>query len=424
MVIGIKLCNINYKQMKHSPFSALKFRDFRLLWLGLLISRIGSEMQVVAVAWHIYLLTHSPFSLGLIGLARFLPVIFFALIGGIAADTINRKKVMLIAQIFMTIFSVILAATTYTGNISPILIYLLIGLGSAASALDTPARQSIVPLLVPKKYFLNAVSLNTTMWHTAVVLGPSIAGFIIAFSGVGSVYTINALSFLGVIAALTMIKTPTPSSILRHTPGVSLENIKEGIHFVFKNPIISSTMLLDFFATFFASATVLLPIFAKDIFAVGPTGIGFLYAAPSIGAIVASIIISSHSHIHSQGRLLFISVFIYGTATALFGLSRSLYLSLLFLTIAGAGDIVSTIIRNTIRQLITPDHLRGRMVATNMIFFMGGPQLGEFEAGILAHMFGAPTSVVIGGIGTMTATLIMAIFVPKLRKYQGDEVVI
>lgn len=421
--------------MKHHPFSALKFRDFRLLWLGLLISRIGSEMQVVAVAWHIYLLTGSPLSLGLIGLARFLPVIFFAVIGGIAADMVNRKKVMLVAQIFMTIFAAILAVTTYMGHINPLLIYLLIGLGSAASALDTPARQSIVPTLVPKKYFMNAISLNTTMWHTAIVAGPSIAGFIIGFWGVGSVYAINTLSFLAVITALLMMKTPTPASMRisnlstpeespRATPGVFFRHIKEGIHFVFRNPIIYSTMLLDFFATFFASATVLLPIFAKDIFSAGPTGVGFLYAAPSIGAIVASMIVSSLGHMKNQGKILLVSVFLYGVATVLFGLSKSFYLSLLFLTATGAGDIVSTIIRNTIRQLITPDHLRGRMTSINMVFFMGGPQLGELEAGVLAHMLGAPASVVIGGIGTMVATLIMAIFVPKLRKYQGDEVVI
>lgn len=404
------------------PFIALKYRDFRLLWLGLLISRVGSEMQVMAVNWHIYLLTGSALSLGLIGLSRFLPIVFFSLAGGMAADIIERRKLMLAAQISMTISALMLAAVTFSGHINPLIIYLLIGVNSAASAFETPARQSLVPHLVPKKHFINAVSLNTTMWHTAIVLGPSLAGFAIAFLGVGSVYIINAASFLAVIFAL--IAMTTKESKKPRNTSFNLSYLVEGISFVRKSPIIYSTMLLDFFATFFSSATVLLPIFAKDILAVGPAGLGLLYAAPSVGAVTASIIVSSLGHIRNQGKVLLAAVFVYGLATILFGLSRSFYLSLVLLTLTGIGDIVSTIIRNTVRQLATPDYLRGRMVSVNMIFFMGGPQLGETEAGILAAVLGTPASVAIGGIGTIVATLFLAILVPKLRNYQGDEVMV
>lgn len=403
--------------MKHSPFGVLKFRDFRLLWLGLLISRIGSEMQVVAINWQMYLLTGSALSLGFIGLARFLPVLFLSLLGGMAADLFNRRKVMIAAQIVMTLSTLSLAYITLTHQANPILIYLILAINSTAAAFDTPARQSIVPSLVPPQYFMRAVSLNTIMWQTAIVLGPSICGFIIGFWGVGSIYIINTVSFLAVILALILMHTPK-HQIVSNT-SFSLKSVKEGMAFVVKTPVIYSTMLLDFFATFFSSATILLPIFAKDILSVGPQGLGLLYAAPSLGAVLSGLVISSLGKLKNQGKILLLAVTFYGFATLLFGLSKSFYLSLIFLFFSGMGDVISTIIRNTIRQLNTPDHLRGRMVSINMIFFMGGPQLGEAEAGILAAAMGTPASVVIGGLGTVIAAGLIGILIPKLRQYQG-----
>ncbi|MCL5797839.1 MAG: MFS transporter [Patescibacteria group bacterium] len=406
---------------RYHPFLALQFRDFRLLWLGMLISRIGSEMQVVALNWQIYLITGSALSLGLIGLSRFLPIIFFSLAGGMIADIADRKKLMIAAQTISMATAFIFAITTFTHNISPLLIYILLAINSIATSFETPARQSLVPALVPEKYFINAVSLNTIMWQSAMVIGPTIAGFIIALHGVDAVYTLNALSFLAVIFSLFAIrppKSPRPIKV-----DFNLDTVRDGIRFVINTPIIYSTMLLDFFATFFASATVLLPIFAKDILKVGPQGMGILYAAASIGAVSAGLFVSSLGHIKHQGKILLTAVSIYGLATIFFGLSKSFYLSILFLFLTGAGDVISTIIRNTIRQLATPDHIRGRMVSINMIFFMGGPQLGETEAGITAAMLGAPFSVVLGGVGTLAAVGLLALLIPKLRNYQGDELI-
>ncbi len=408
--------------MKYSPFAALQFRDFRLLWLGLLISRIGSEMQIVAVNWQIYLLTGSALSLGFIGLARFLPVIFFSLPGGIVADIIDRRKLMLFSQLIMIAVSVMFALTTFAHQINPIIIYLLIALNSVASAFDTPARQAIVPLLVPREQFMNAVSLNTILWQTAIVIGPSIAGFIIAFFDVGTVYVINTFTFLAVIIALIFM-SPLKQTLVE-VASFNLKSLLAGLSFVRKTPIIYSTMLLDFFATFFSSATVLLPIFAKDILLVGPKGLGILYAAPALGAVIAGFIVSTLGHLKNQGKILLGAVILYGIATIFFGISRSFYLSLFFLFLTGVGDVVSTIIRNTIRQLTTPDYLRGRMVSVNMLFFMGGPQLGEAEAGIAAAAIGTPLSVVAGGIGTIVAASLLAWFIPKLRNYKGDELVV
>lgn len=407
---------------KLSPFSALKFRDFRLLWISFLISRIGSEMQVVAINWHMYSLTGSPLSLGLIGLARFIPVLIFSIFAGITADILDRKKLMIAAQIMMIFSSVTLAVATFGHFISPMLIYATIAFSSVASAFDTPARHAIVPHLVPKKYFMNAVSLNTILWQSAILIGPSIGGFTIAMLGEGYIYAFNAITFIAVILALLLI-SPIVKTVEKNT-SFNVASIRTGFTFVVRHPIILSTMLLDFFATFFSSATVLLPIFAKDILMVGPQGLGILYAAPSIGAVTAGLITSSFGHFKRQGKILLSAVFLYGLATLLFGLTRSFYPALLFLALTGIGDIVSTIIRNTIRQLSTPDYLRGRMVAVNMIFFQGGPQLGEAEAGILAALWGTPASVVIGGAGTMLATILIAVLVPKLRKYQGNELAV
>lgn len=404
-----------------NPFSALKFHDFRIFWLGLLISRIGSEMQVVAVNWHVYLETNSALSLGLIGLSRFIPIILFSLLAGIVCDIYNRRRIMGIAQIVMMIISIIFALTTILGVINPTLIYILIAIQSAASIFDTPARQAITPSLVPKKYFMNAVGLNTIMWQSAIIIGPAIAGFIIAFFGVTAVYLFNTISFFAVFFALYFMKE---NKKLNKPANFDLNSLKEGLQFVRKTPIIYSTMLLDFFATFFSSGTVLLPIFAKEILTVGPVGMGLLYASSSMGAVFAGLFVSSLGHLKNQGKILIVSVCIYGLATILFGISRYFYLSLIFLFITGVGDVISTIIRNTIRQLSTPDYLRGRMTSINMIFFMGGPQLGEAEAGIAAAMFGAPASVVLGGVGTIITTILLAYFIPVLRKYKGDEVIV
>lgn len=405
-----------------SPFAALSFRDFRLLWIGLLVSRIGSEMQIVAVNWQIYFLTGSALALGIIGLVRFLPLIVLALPGGIASDKFDRRIIMLLAQITATVSTTLLAISTHFGVVNPYLIYLVLAINSACAAIDTPSRQSLVPSLVPKKYLINAIGLNTIMWQSAIVIGPAIGGFIIAGLGIGSVYILNAFSFLAVIIALLLMKKR--KQIVSKDTSFNLDTLKVGFKFVLKTPMIYSTMFLDFFATFFSSATVLLPIFAKDILMVGPQGLGILYAAPSVGAVLAGLLTSSLGHFKNQGKILLGAVFLYGLATVSFGLSRSFLLSLFFLSLTGIGDVISTIIRNTVRQLVTPDHLRGRMVSINMIFFMGGPQLGEAEAGLLAAAAGAPASVIIGGLGTIAATLVIAFLVPKLRRYQGNEVVI
>lgn len=405
----------------NSPFSALQFRNFRLLWIGLLISAIGSQMQIVAIHWHIYELTHSPISLGIIGLARFLPLMIFSPISGSIADMHNRKRIMFISQSLMAFFSFLLAFFTYTHITTPFIIYVILIALASTACFDMPARQSLTPHLVPKKHLMNAVGLNTLLWQTSIVLGPSISGFVIAATGIWSVYFINAISFIAVIISL-LLMSPIHHKTHEASSPFNLSFMKEGLLFVKNSPMIFSTMILDFFATLFASSNTLMPIFAKDIFQVGPKGLGFLYAAPAMGGILAGLLMTTFGkHIKKQGKILIYGIILYGGGTILFGLSKSFMLSLLFLGIAGAGDMISTILRNTIRQLITPDRLRGRMVAINMLFHSGGPQLGEVEAGIVASLVGAPLSVVFGGIGTLASVFAITKFTPQLKTYESDQ---
>jgi MFS family permease len=276
---------------------------------------------------------------------------------------------------------------------------------------------------VPREHLPNAISLNTIMFQTASVVGPSLGGLLIAAAGVGWVYVANAISFGFVIVALLMMRDVPDREPA--APGarddVSWHAALEGLRFVFSSPLIRSTMLLDFFATFFSSATALLPIYAQDILRVGARGYGWLYAAPAAGAIVTSaVMVRAVDAIHWRGRWLGGAVMMYGLATVAFGSSRLFWLSFVALALTGATDTVSMVFRNVIRQMETPDHLRGRMMGVNMVFFMGGPQLGELEAGLVANWLGAVISVVSGGAGCMIATAWILATTPSLLAYRRD----
>ena len=405
---------------KMSAVASLKFFNFRMVWIGLFVSSVGTAMQLTAINWHVYLLTKSAVSLALVGVSRVLPIIILAPLTGLIADLINRKKLIILAQVLMTFCALALFILTFTGWITPLLIYILIFINSVAIAIDIPARHSIMPQLVPKEYFTNATSLTSFLWRATAILGPAIAGMMIAQFNIGYIYLINAISFLAIIFVL--IKVKITKQIFPDNE-FSLKSIKDGFRFVFRTPLISSTMLLDFFATFFASATVLLPIYAKDILLVGPQGFGILSAAASLGGTFGGIFLAVFNDIRKQGWIIIVSVVVYGLATIGFGISKIFLVSFIFLAVSGFCDAVSSTLRTTIRQLITPDHIRGRMNGVNMIFFYGGPEMGEVEAGLLAAGVGAPLSVVVGGLGAVIATIIIALKTPKLLKYEGNELI-
>ena len=286
-------------------------------------------------------------------------------------------------------------------------IYVLAALGAAVGAFDLPARQALVPTLVPRDDLPNAIGLNSIMLQTASIAGPALGGVIIAVRSVAWAYVFNAISFGFVVLALVMMRDvpERPPAEAGADRGVSIGAAIEGLRFVRRSPLMWSTMLLDFLVTFFASATALLPIFAQDILHVGARGYGWLFAAPAVGAFVTSAaLVPLTARIDRRGATLLWAVVGHGVATIVFGLSRSFWLTFTCLALTGATDTLSTVIRNVIRQLETPDRLRGRMTGINMVFFMGGPQLGELEAGAVANWFGARASVISGGIGCLLAT--------------------
>lgn len=399
---------------------SLKNRRFFYLWLGLLISIAGTQMQIWAIFWHIRTLTEEPIALGGVGLARILPVIIFSLIGGAVADSLKRTRILYITQSFAALTALSLGLFTQFGNITIWHIYTLTALQAVAVAFDGPARQALVPNLVPVKDLPNAFSMTSIAFQTGSILGPALSGFIIAFAGQEAVYYINAVSFLAVILALILIGD-VPQKASGYIKAVSWESIREGIQFILNKPIILSTMLLDFIATFFASANTLMPIVAVDVLKVGVFEYGWLSAAQSVGAVTAALVVSQTRELRRQGPIFLGAVVVFGTATVLFGLSSSFILAWCALAVIGAADSVSTIIRNTIRQLQTPDHIRGRMTSVNMIFFQGGPQLGEVEAGVVAQLFGAPFAIVSGGVACILGMTLIVRKWPALLTYNGDE---
>jgi MFS family permease len=416
----------------HIPPS-LRHRQFRLLWLGLAISIAGSQMQVWALFWHIRSLTEHPIALGGVGLARIIPIVLFSLLGGAVADFTNRRRLLFFTQSVMALSAAALAWLSFNRQITVWHIYLLTAIQAVAIAFDTPARQSLVPNLVPSRDLPNAFSLQSISFQTGSIVGPALSGLVIGYWGQPHIYLINAISYLGVILALLAMGPVSQQTSPRRGASVSGErpafakaklqfaSIQEGIRFIVAHPIILSTMLLDFFATFFSSANTLMPIYARDILRVGALEYGWLSAAQSVGALTAALVISQLGEIRRQGPIFLASVIAFGLATIAFGFTRSLPLALLALVLVGASDSVSTIIRNTIRQLQTPDHIRGRMVSINQIFFMGGPQLGEVEAGAVAQAFGAPFAVISGGVGCLLAVAWIAHRWPGMRTYNGDE---
>lgn len=377
-------------------------------------------MQIWALFWHINQLDKNPIALGGIGVARIVPIIIFSLIGGALADSVDRRKVMFFTQSFAALLALGLGLLTHFGQVTIWHIYVITALQAIAVAFDGPSRQALVPNIVPKEDLPNAFSMTFTSFQIGSVLGPALSGFMIAFAGQQAVYYFNAVSFAAVIAALVLIG-PVQQTFAEKSSGISLESIREGIRFIASRPIIFSTMLLDFVATFFASATTLMPIIAQEVLHVGVVEYGYLSAAPAVGAVIAALVISQIKELRRQGPLFLGSVLVFGLATVIFGASKIFMVSWLAIALTGAADGVSTIIRNTIRQLQTPDQIRGRMTSINQIFFQGGPQLGEVEAGAVAQFWGAPFAVITGGIGCILGLGLIVWKWPQLLRYEGNE---
>lgn len=393
-----------------------------MYWIGQLISVAGSQMQLWALYWHLRTLSDQPMVISGIGLVRFLPIIFLSLIAGVAADRFNRRKMTILTQLALGLVASVLGLSTAQGVASIWILFGLMAIQSVAVAFDVPARQVLIPSLVPREDLPSAYSLTSIAAKVGGILGPAISGIVIAYLGLQWAYWLNAISYLAVIAALIAM-----GNVGITLPRQSLEwrrtwlDIRAGIDFIKCSPVILSAMILDFSGTFFSSANTLLPFVARDILHVGPIEYGWLSASPSIGTLLVGVYLSQRSRLRREGRLMSIAILLFGLATILFGVSTSLGLTILALILIGAFDGLSSIIRNTVRQVLTPDAMRGRMMSITQIFFKGGPQLGEMEAGMAAQLLGVPLAIVSGGVGCVVAAYLVLRKYPQLWSYDGSQ---
>jgi MFS family permease len=376
--------------------AALRHRDFSIYWSGSVVSQVGSQFTTVAMAWQIYELTNSPLQLGLLGLARGAPMLVLLLFGGMLADAMNRRHLMMVTQIGQMFVSASLAVMTLLGRISPPVLYTASLFLALFSSLEQPARTAIIPNLVPRDDLSNALALSGTQRHVATIVGPSLAGLLLARSGPTLCYAVDAISWLAMLATLAMMRPL--SQVAGGRGAVSKRALREGVEFVWTHPVILSMMALDFGQNFFGSGRALLPVYARDILGVGPQGLGLLYSATSAGALVMGVVMSVRRPVQRPGVWVLVSVSIYGVFTTLFGVSRFFWLSFLMLAGAGAANTVSFVLRNTINQLVTPDDIRGRVTSVNSMFTNTGPQLGQFEAGALAAAIGPVGATALGGV--------------------------
>lgn len=400
-------------------FPAFKSRDFTIFWFSDFIARVGTQLLTVAISWQLYLLTHSAFALGLIGVSQAVPMLLCNFFGGAIADAYNRKKILIITGWLLAAISILLGLATFFHFISPTIIYVIIAVKAAVTAFNLPAYGSILPSIVDKSELTVAASTFGLQEDMAEMIGPAVAGFLIAGIGVGNVYFLDGLSTVIAVVALFWMAYSGDSS--GEKSEISFAAVKEGYTFLVSKKVMWSSMLLDTLSVLFASSIILMPIFANDILHVGSQGLGLLYAAPAIGGLIMGIILSQGVKIYRQGKVLLSVVAIYAFATIIFGLSKSFAVSLLALVILGGANLVSVTIRSVIRQVFTPDNLRGRLYSFYSFFWIAGDYTGDIEAGFIAQLIGAPLAVIIGGVGALLVVGSMAIFNPELRNHNHRD---
>ena len=385
----------------HDPYAAFRFNAYLYYAAGNLISVTGRAMLAVAVGWEIFQRTRSAMALGMVGLVQALPVILFAIPAGHVADRFSRKKVLMVTQLFSALGSVGLVIVSK--DRAPVAwMFVLLFATACARTFNWAARGSFLPNLVPGRAFPNAVAWNSNAFQIGSVVGPAVGGFLVAWFGFPPVYGFDAFCGFAFFLLLIPITAGQPPS----RPATNgIHELFSGIHFVWKTKIILATITLDLFAVLLGGATALLPVFAADILHCGSIGLGWLRAAPSIGAVIMGLVIAHLPPMRSAGKTLLWAVAGFGVATVVFGLSKSFWLSMAMLFLTGAFDNVSVVVRHTLVQLLTPDVMRGRVSAVNNVFIGSSNELGAFESGVTAAWFGPVISVVAGGVGTVLVVL-------------------
>lgn len=397
---------------RRHALTVLRHRDFRLLWLGQLVSSTGQMMQTVTLAWHMFSLTDSTFQVGLLAFAGFVPFLVLSFVGGAVADRINRKKVIFITQSGSLTATLVLVVATFGGFVTPGFLYVVAFVIGSTRAFDAPARQALIPNLVPRDELASALTLNTMLRQLATTIGPGMGGLLIGVAGAGTAYAVNATTFVAVIAALLLMG---PVVQARGVSTSRLDLALGGLRFVRKERIILALLALDFTVVVLGSTDALYPAFGRDVLEIGPEGVGLLYSAPAAGAITGALILGAFGAGWRNVSIVLVATAFFGLFILGFGLTTSYIIALAFLFGSGFVDVIGEVMRATIIQLRTPDEVRGRVTSLSVIFTGGGPQVGQLYSGAVASVTGPATAIVIGGSAVLFVVSLFALN-PMMRR--------
>ena len=395
-----------------SRWLAFQHRRYTIYWISRLAATFAVQIISVAVGWQVYDLTRDPLDLGIVGLVQFLPSLALVLVTGVVSDRFSRRMIMALCMVVEAICALSLLILTLRGLTSVLPIFMILIVFGIARAFVNPAASSLVTNLVPTEHLANAVAWNSSAWQIAVILGPVSGGLLYGISPLAAYGVAFVMLSAGTILALFIPKPPKRS----HSQPVSWDTLLAGFRYVWKAKIVLGAISLDLFAVLLGGATALLPVYARDILELGPLGLGLLRAAPGIGAILMVVYLTTHPIRDSAGVIMFVFVAAFGACTVVFGFSTIVWVSIVALVLIGAADMVSVYIRETLIQIWTPDEVRGRVNAVNMVFVGASNELGEFRAGVMASLIGTVWAVTLGGAGTMLVAGLWAKWFPDLRR--------
>jgi MFS family permease len=393
-------------------------RDFRLLTLGAIVTGLGTQAALVALPYQVYVQTRSAFLTGLLGLVELAPLVTASLLGGALADRSDRRQLLLVTQVALVAGAAALAAAAFAGHPPVWLLYVLAAAAAGSAAMERVARQSMVPNMVAPEQLRSALSLTFGLSQLTMVVGPAIGGILISAGGVGTPYTVDAVSCLGMVAAALAMRPQPPLRVERHEP--VLRSIRDGLAFVRRSQALVGSFVIDLFAMSFGMPRALFPVLSITLFHAGASGTGFLFASVSAGATVAALTTGWLENARRLGRIVLVSVAVWGLAIAAAGAVSTIVLACVLFAVAGAADSVSAVCRSTISQTVTPDHMRGRMSSVFSLVVASGPRLGDVESGSVASAASPRFSVVSGGLACVASVAVVAMLFPKFAAYESD----